>query len=550
MTDQAKIITEMKRLYEEALHNSLRNPAKTIELCDRILGLAEPITEKNETVALALYLKGRNYFELWQYDDALNWSQQAGAYADRHAFLNVKSMSLGTIGHLHLSNNDYHSALKVYQKSLELAQKARSDENEFHAYVNICSVHTWLEDYETALVYADKALAILPCIESEAVAAFLFFHMARIYHNQNQPDLALEYYQKSIRLFEASDLISSAASAYGNMGLVYSNSNRYDPAIDCHQKALALNRRTGNKLGVAMNLHNIGLIYQERGEYEKAMENLTLAQSEFFKQNNKYAYLNSLLAMGKIHTELEQYEQGIDLLLLSMQLARELNIPKQTKIAHKYLAIIYKKMASDCAESNECYQESIRHYEAFIELQEQLYNEDAAQRVHKLQARFEVKEKEYENRIYQMKIEQQRKELTSLIHSLAQKNGLIQRLQQQIAEIKGRGDGDLVDGLTALGSEFEAMRADQRDWQTFEAKFNRVYHGFTQELAKQYPMLSRQELKICALTKVGLSIKETAYFLNRSTKDVESHRYNIRKKLELSPSQNLVQFLNAIIRVP
>jgi DNA-binding NarL/FixJ family response regulator len=56
--------------------------------------------------------------------------------------------------------------------------------------------------------------------------------------------------------------------------------------------------------------------------------------------------------------------------------------------------------------------------------------------------------------------------------------------------------------------------------------------------------LSRREIDIIKLIKVGLSSKEIASQLDISLKTVEVHRYNILKKLKLKNTAALVNFIN------
>lgn len=58
------------------------------------------------------------------------------------------------------------------------------------------------------------------------------------------------------------------------------------------------------------------------------------------------------------------------------------------------------------------------------------------------------------------------------------------------------------------------------------------------------PQLTSGDLKLCAYLKMNLSSKEIAQLLNISLKGVEIGRYRIRKKLNLSPTINLANFIN------
>jgi len=62
-------------------------------------------------------------------------------------------------------------------------------------------------------------------------------------------------------------------------------------------------------------------------------------------------------------------------------------------------------------------------------------------------------------------------------------------------------------------------------------------------LAERCPRLTPTELKVCALLKINLSNKEVGKLLSVSLRNVESHRYSIRKKLGLPSETNLSSYL-------
>jgi DNA-binding CsgD family transcriptional regulator len=86
----------------------------------------------------------------------------------------------------------------------------------------------------------------------------------------------------------------------------------------------------------------------------------------------------------------------------------------------------------------------------------------------------------------------------------------------------------------------------QDDWAAFENQFQRVHPDYIRILSERYPVLSRTELRVCALLKVGLATKEIARLLNVSVRDIENHRYRIRKKLAIGAGGDLATFLAAV----
>ena len=70
--------------------------------------------------------------------------------------------------------------------------------------------------------------------------------------------------------------------------------------------------------------------------------------------------------------------------------------------------------------------------------------------------------------------------------------------------------------------------------------------GFISKLSELYPDLSKSERRLASLLKIGMSSKEISLIMSMEPKSVDMARYRLRKKLGLSASDNLCEFLGKI----
>ncbi|MEM9144277.1 MAG: LuxR C-terminal-related transcriptional regulator, partial [Bacteroidota bacterium] len=61
-----------------------------------------------------------------------------------------------------------------------------------------------------------------------------------------------------------------------------------------------------------------------------------------------------------------------------------------------------------------------------------------------------------------------------------------------------------------------------------------------------HPSLTPNDLKLCAYLRLNLASKEIAGLLNISPRSVEIKRYRLRKKLNLSQGDKLVDYILAV----
>ncbi|MGU9939292.1 helix-turn-helix transcriptional regulator, partial [Empedobacter brevis] len=84
----------------------------------------------------------------------------------------------------------------------------------------------------------------------------------------------------------------------------------------------------------------------------------------------------------------------------------------------------------------------------------------------------------------------------------------------------------------------------KNDEQAFYTKFHEVYPNFTQNLLIKFPALSTTELRLCSFLKLNFDTKKIAIYTNSSVKSIDSKKYRLRKKLNLSPKDELYSFIS------
>ncbi|MEA3446274.1 MAG: LuxR C-terminal-related transcriptional regulator, partial [Bacteroidota bacterium] len=84
------------------------------------------------------------------------------------------------------------------------------------------------------------------------------------------------------------------------------------------------------------------------------------------------------------------------------------------------------------------------------------------------------------------------------------------------------------------------------DWQQFKLHFEEVHIGFFDNLKTNYPGLTQNELKLCAYLRINLSSKEIAQMLHNTSDTINKSRYRLRKKLNLSNEDDLIEFIRNV----
>lgn len=146
----------------------------------------------------------------------------------------------------------------------------------------------------------------------------------------------------------------------------------------------------------------------------------------------------------------------------------------------------------------------------------------------------------------QDQIEYRNKQITTHTLNIIQKNEMLKDLRDQLESIIKSTTGAPHNELKKLLKIIdESFRLD-KDWEEFKLYFEQIYTGFYAKLKVNYPELTNQELRHCALIRLNLSNTECASILGISPNSIKVSRTRLRKKLNLENHQSLTDFVMSI----
>ncbi|MGB5418671.1 transcriptional regulator [Algibacter sp.] len=161
-----------------------------------------------------------------------------------------------------------------------------------------------------------------------------------------------------------------------------------------------------------------------------------------------------------------------------------------------------------------------------------------------------LKEKviENDNKIVQLKNESLKSEVKLKSKQLANTAMALVKKNESMQEIKN----ELINNETGFKNNSSYNRllkkidnsiGHEDEWQLFEYNFNQVHEEFFNQLKSKFPKLTHKDLKICAYIKMNLLTKEIAPLMNVSIRGLETHRYRLKRKLDLDNDKSLSDYL-------
>ena len=160
----------------------------------------------------------------------------------------------------------------------------------------------------------------------------------------------------------------------------------------------------------------------------------------------------------------------------------------------------------------------------------------------------EMKEMEIEQHLLKIKNEQleldvnsKNRELAVSTMSLIKKNELLTLIKDDLKKTDDNSK-NIKTVITTINKNI----SEEDTWDLFKEAFNNADKDFLKKIKAAHPLLTPNDLRLCAYLRLNLSSKEIAPLLNISVRSVEIKRYRLRKKMELPHEQGLVEYILSI----
>ena len=159
----------------------------------------------------------------------------------------------------------------------------------------------------------------------------------------------------------------------------------------------------------------------------------------------------------------------------------------------------------------------------------------------------EIKELESEQQLMKLRNEQlsldvdaKNKELAVSTMSLINKDELLSLIKE---DLKKTSDENSSRSIKSVISTITKNISQDDTWNIFKEAFDTADKDFLKKVKVLHNALTPNDLRLCAYLRLNLSSKEIAPLLNISVRSVEIKRYRLRKKMDLSHEQGLVEYI-------
>ncbi|MFK5854891.1 MAG: tetratricopeptide repeat protein [Bacteroidota bacterium] len=581
---------ELIELFNKSNSNNLpqTNPDSALVIAQKVVALADSINNdslKMESQIIIGYILNRKGL----HDSAIIELGKTLAMATSLKDSSILTQTYKQLAQSYFDLQKYDTTNYFLNKGLTICKKMNDTTTIAAIYKGLGDIMNKKNQYDSSYYYYQKAIIQYKKINNAVNIAIVYNHISNVFAEQSLTERAAYYLKNSIAINDSLQNNYNLAINYNNLGVLYKNDEQYDSAIIILNKSIALYEKIDDKFGVIIGTYNISNAYSENGNYKKADSALYVVYDYCVANNIKEGIAKALGGMALNEIRDNDFNKAKNHLFRALALFK---IQKQTEDEKNILAQIIKlsymhvddsmnyflryEILSDSIFKNE-YLSQIADAETkySVKLKDEsikILTYESKQSDYQLHIlailitfiiiiviilffviKFKAKNLKKENELLQIKqknhelilqrtelnLKLKHQQVTSKALLIAENENNFIKLADELYYFKSKlrsiGDRKKLEDLlynyknTKLKNPLEE----------FEVAFKFIYPNFIKNLLLVTPTLTPREVQLCTMIRLNLQSKQIAILTNNSVKSTETIRYRIRKKMNLTPSQNL-----------
>jgi len=471
---------------------------------------------------------GTIFDEIGDYDKAMEYYLLSLQTVEQSGDDFVKAVLYKNLGMTNLAVGNVKVADDYFTRALNICHLTGDKKTVFDIYNALQGYYVDSAEYGTALQYGLQLLGIAKKDADPYTMALANKALGNIYLAWGKGMLAEGFLLEAFQLSEENQYETIMAEVLTGLAILRISEMRLKDALQLSQEAMEIADRTGIPGLKTHAAATSAKVFEEMNDYRNALKYFQLYESLKDVENREkdarsVLEMQARFEMDRVYREKTDLED--QLLIKQYQVSRRNYFLAATVII---LALLLAFLIS-----------VIRRYKHVQKLNRQLREQRA------IIDEQELRLHEEREKTLNLEIEHKNRELTSIAMALAQENEFKQHLIEQLEMLKlSLGPARKLE-LRQVNAIIGSIKQNisNNAWEEFRTYFDNVYSTFYSNLNEKYPFLSQSEKKLCAMLKLGLNTKEISMLTFREIKSVESARNRLRKKMNLDPRTNLVQYL-------
>ena len=360
------------------------------------------------------------------------YAMEAMVLSERTGYRKGEARSNKVIGITFAFRGKYYESMEHFNIAREIFTELDDKKGIGTTFSNIGLVYSYQSRFDLAIEQHLKALAIFEEIDDRIHIAHSLNNIGIIFRKRHNLEKAEEYYLKALRIREDTGDLSGLAMSYNNMGILAKEKGDLESAADYYTKSLKLKEELDDKQGIAISYSNIGDIHMKLEEYTLALEYYRKSLSIVEELEDEKGISNNCRMIGHTMISLEKYDEALEYLERGLRISTGIGARIFESDCYRELSDLYKATGD--------YEKAFLFYKKFSSLTKEIFNENSAETIARLQIRYETEQKEKEAELYYLRNVELRREINDrkLVESqlVAHERLLEERVKDRTIELQ------------------------------------------------------------------------------------------------------------------
>jgi two-component system, NtrC family, sensor kinase len=192
----------------------------------------------------------------------------------------------------------YPEAMRLFIKSLRIAEAINDEPDIGGAFFDIGHVYLYQHNYTLAKPYLFKASQMRDKVRKQRGDVLDWIRIAGLYYGTNQLDSALFFYNRSLKF--SADPRSFYPDLMIGLGDVYNKMGNYGEALKYYKQGILLCQNRQDNLSLSRSCYGLALLYKKLGQNDSSI----FYAKKGLEAADQVPYFNGIYSSSKILSEL------------------------------------------------------------------------------------------------------------------------------------------------------------------------------------------------------------------------------------------------------
>lgn len=306
----------------------------------------------------------------------------------------------------YLEIGDRKSVDPIIQRLRDYLKNHRMDSVDLLRY-NLLTVNYYDEfgQFDKAMQHAIDALKYIEASGSESNKVSIYITIGEIFRRNSKPKKANEYYSEAEKIAKTEKFYNALGKIYNNQSIIMRDQGDTLGSIEKLKESARMYKQGRGEVAAAPAYYNLGLDYIQKGDFEEGRKYMRKVLDMGIANGFDKAKYFGFFGMGIYYAELNQVKQAEYYYEKALEIAKLHKNPPNIGRVYEFLYNLYKK--------NGMSDKALKYYQLNHKIVDSLKLAENKAVIENLEARYQLAQKEKENK--ELRLKQTRQRLTFFI---------------------------------------------------------------------------------------------------------------------------------------